>query len=64
MARFDPALGSLVLVEEIIVEEIIVDDSAETRVLAVDIGDGVPAIGGAFAVDALDDDAFVARLVP
>jgi cysteine-rich repeat protein len=59
VTRLDPAVGDLVRVEELVV-----DQSMDTRVLAVDVDDGVPVVVGAFAVDALDDDAFVARLVP
>ncbi len=59
VARFDFATGDV-----LDSQELVVGDSADTRVLAVDAVDGVPVVGGAYAVDALDDNAFVARLVP
>jgi hypothetical protein len=59
VARFDTDTGEL-----IDAADIVVDGSSDTRVLAVDVLGGVPIIAGTFAVDALDDDAFAARLVP
>lgn len=59
LARIDLGTGDLIGSQELVVES-----SDDTRVLAVDAVAGAPYIAGAYAIDALDDDAFVARLVP
>jgi cysteine-rich repeat protein len=59
VARIDLSTGDLIGAQELVVE-----DSADTRVLGVDAAAGVPYVAGAYAVDAVDDNAFAARLVP
>jgi cysteine-rich repeat protein len=59
VARIDPSTGELYLSSELVIE-----GSQDTRVLGVDTAFGVPYVVGAYAVNATDDNAFVARLVP
>jgi cysteine-rich repeat protein len=59
VARLDVATGTVLDAVDLIVE-----DSTDTRALAITMSAGVPYVVGAYAVDGLDDDAFVARLIP
>lgn len=59
VARFDNGTG-----EPLLVRELVIEASADTRITAIDLRGDVPYVAGTYAVDALDDDAFVARLVP
>jgi hypothetical protein len=58
-ARIEASTGDLIGIQELVVES-----SVDTRVIGIDLAAGVPYVAGAYAVNATDDDAFVARLVP
>jgi cysteine-rich repeat protein len=58
-ARAEASTGDLVDIQELVVES-----SVDTRVIGIDLASNVPYVVGAYAVNATDDNAFVARLVP